>query len=137
VLKLAMLAREPFVLQARSRGPGSHDQIVAICRAAGFSPRVVQEGSQMDALSLVAADIGVAIVPTSLRVIRRAGVVYRPLHERPMTQLMMVWGKDASSPVLREFLQEVRRLGDRGIRDRVSKSEQPTMVHSLSHPAQP
>jgi DNA-binding transcriptional LysR family regulator len=118
MLKLAMLAGEPFVLQARSRGPGSHDQILAICRAAGFSPRVVQEGSQTDALSLVAAGVGVAIVPTSLRVIRRAGVVYRPLRERPMTQLVMVWCKDAPMPVLREFLQEVRRMGDRGIRAR-------------------
>ena len=42
-LGLAMLAKEPFVLPARSRGPGFHDQILAMCRTAGFSPRVVQE----------------------------------------------------------------------------------------------
>src|SRR5262249_55343411 len=36
--RLAMLAGEPFVFQARSRGPGSHDQILAICQSAGFSP---------------------------------------------------------------------------------------------------
>jgi len=112
MLNLAMLAREPFVLQARSRGPGSHDQILGICRAAGFSPRVVQEGSQTDALTLVAAGVGVAIVPSSLRVIRREGVVYRPLRERPMTQLVMVWCKDAQLPVLHQFLQEVHRMAD-------------------------
>jgi DNA-binding transcriptional LysR family regulator len=115
-LGLAMLAGEPFVLQARSRGPGFHDQILAICRGAGFSPWVVQEGSQTDALSLVASGAGVAIVPTSLRVLRRAGVVYRPLRERPMTQLAMVWRKDAALPVLHAFLEGVRRLGARGIR---------------------
>jgi DNA-binding transcriptional LysR family regulator len=115
-LELAMLAGEPFVLQARSRGPGSHDQILAICRSAGFSPRVVQEGSNIDVLSLVASGAGVAIVPTSLRVIRRAGVIFRPLRERPVTQLNMVWRKTAASPVLREFLAEVERLGARGIR---------------------
>jgi DNA-binding transcriptional LysR family regulator len=117
-LGLAMLAGEPFVLQARSRGPGSHDQILAICRSAGFSPRVVQEGSNIDVLSLVASGAGVAIVPTSLRVIRRAGVIFRPLRERPVTQLNMVWRKTATSPVLREFLAEVERLGARGIRPR-------------------
>lgn len=85
-LEVAMLRSEPFVLQARAHGPGFHDQILAICRSAGFSPRVVQEGSQTDALSLVASGAGVAIVPTSLRVLRRASVVYRPLRERPMTQ---------------------------------------------------
>jgi len=115
-LGLAMLAGEPFVLQARSRGPGSHDHILAICRNAGFTPRVVQEGSQTDILSLVASGAGVAIVPASLRVIRRAGVLYRPLNERPMTRLDMVWRKDAALPVLRAFLKEVRQMGTRGIR---------------------
>ena len=115
-LDLAMLAAEPFVLQARSRGPGSHDQILAICRSAGFSPRVVQEGSHIDVLSLVASGAGVAIVPTSLRLIRRAGVVFCPLRERPVTQLNMVWRKRAESPVLREFLAAIERVGARGIR---------------------
>jgi DNA-binding transcriptional LysR family regulator len=114
-LGVAMLAGEPFVLQARSRGPGSHDQILAVCRGAGFSPRVVQEGSQLDVVSLVASGAGVAIVPASLRAIRRAGVLYRPLDERPMTKLDMVWKKDATSPVLRGFLQEVRRMGASGV----------------------
>jgi DNA-binding transcriptional LysR family regulator len=115
-LRLSMLADEPFVLQARSRGPGSHDQILAICRSAGFSPRVVQEGSNAEVASLVASGAGVAIVPASLRALRRAGVLYRPLHGRPMTQLDMVWRKDASSPVLRAFLAEARKMDVRGKR---------------------
>jgi DNA-binding transcriptional LysR family regulator len=108
-LRLATLADEPFVLQARSAGPGSHDHILAVCQSAGFSPRVVQEGSQAEVASLVASGAGVAIVPASLRAIRRAGVLYRPLHERPMTQLEMAWRKDAASPVLRAFLAEVQQ----------------------------
>jgi DNA-binding transcriptional LysR family regulator len=115
-LGVAMLAGEPFVLQARSRGPGSHDQILAVCRSAGFTPRVVQEGSNLDLLALVASGAGVAIVPASLRAMRRAGVLYRPLIERPMTRLEMVWRKNAGSPVLREFLKDVRRTGTYGIR---------------------
>jgi DNA-binding transcriptional LysR family regulator len=115
-LRVAMLAGEPFVLQARSLGPGSHDQILAICRSAGFSPRVVQEGSQAEVASLVASGAGVAIVPASLRAIRRAGVVYRPLHERPMTRLDLVWRKDAALPVLHAFLAEVQQTGVRRIR---------------------
>jgi DNA-binding transcriptional LysR family regulator len=122
-LTLSMLADEPFVLQARSRGPGSHDQILAICRSAGFSPRVVQEGSNAEVASLVASGAGVAIVPASLRAIRRAGVLYRPFHERPMTQLEMVWRKEAASPVLRAFLAEVRRMGAPGVQPR---AERPT-----------
>jgi len=115
-LGLAMLAKDPFVFQARSRGPGSHDDILTVCRRAGFSPQIVQEGSFTDLLSLVASGAGVAIVPASLQAIRRAGVLFRPLRERPMTQLDMVWRKDAAMPVLREFLEHVQRLGARGIR---------------------
>jgi DNA-binding transcriptional LysR family regulator len=115
-LRVAMLAGEPFVLQARSLGPGSHDQILAICRSAGFSPRVVQEGSQAEVASLVASGAGVAIVPASLRAIRRAGVLYRPLHERSMTRLDLVWRKDAAMPVLHAFLAEVQQIGVRRIR---------------------
>jgi LysR substrate binding domain len=139
-LGLTMLANEPFVLPARSRGPGFHDQILAMCRTAGFSPRVVQEGSQTDAISLVASGAGVAIVPTSLRVIRRAGVVYRPLRERPVTQLVMVWRKGAPSPVLHAFLDTVRRLGrlgsdrgqgDRGHSDLLVPAVVPTLLAGL------
>jgi DNA-binding transcriptional LysR family regulator len=115
-LRLAMLAGEPFVLQARSLGPGSHDQILAICRSAGFTPRVVQEGSQAEVASLVASGAGVAIVPASLRTIRRAGVLYRPLHERPMTRLDLVWRKDAALPVLHAFLAEVQQTGVHRVR---------------------
>jgi DNA-binding transcriptional LysR family regulator len=114
-LAVSMLAGEPFVLQARARGPGMHDHVLAICRDAGFSPRVVQEGSQLDVLSLVAAGVGVAIVPASLSEVRRLDVTYHPLRERPRTQLVMAWRKDSRSRVLHEFVADVRRRGDHGI----------------------
>ena len=114
-VKLSMLAREPFALTARVRGRGFHDYILTLCRSAGFSPSVVQEGSHFDVLSLVAAGAAVAIVPTSLREIRPADVVYRPLRERPRTQVVMATRKGASSPVLREFVSDVQRLGRQGL----------------------
>jgi DNA-binding transcriptional LysR family regulator len=122
-LGIAMLAREPFVVTARARGPGFHDHIISLCRSAGFVPRVVQEGSHFDVLSLVAAGTGVAIVPTSLREIRHGDVVYRPLRERPRAQLVMVSRKNATSPVLREFIDDVRRLGARGIQRGARKAK--------------
>ncbi len=125
-LQLAMLAGEPFVLQARSLGAGSHDQILAVCRSAGFSPRVVQEGSQAEVASLVASGAGVAVVPASLRAIRRAGVLYRPLQEQPMTRLDMVWRKDAALPVLDAFLADVQQTGLRRMRPNAATPERLT-----------
>ncbi|HKA87004.1 MAG TPA: LysR family transcriptional regulator [Haliangiales bacterium] len=110
-LDVAMLAHEPFVVPARSRGAGFHDQVLALCVAAGFSPRVVQEGSQIDALHLVAAGCGVAIIPASLRAMRRAGIIYRALRQRPRTQIVMVSRRASPSPTLRELIAEVHRAG--------------------------
>ena len=79
-IALSALAREDFILYRRSQGPGLYDAIVTACGNAGFSPRVVQEAPRMlSTLSLVAAGLGVSIVPASMERLKPDGVVYRPL----------------------------------------------------------
>jgi DNA-binding transcriptional LysR family regulator len=86
--------------------------------AGWLQPRIVQEGSHFDVLSLVAAGMGVAVVPSSLREIRRGDVLYPPLLERVRTQLVMVSRRTSTSPVLREFVIGVKRLGRHGLHRR-------------------
>ncbi|MGI4849489.1 MAG: LysR substrate-binding domain-containing protein [Janthinobacterium lividum] len=65
---LAALADESFIFNRRPTGPGLYDAIIAACNAAGFSPRVEQETHKnLAALSLVAAGLGVSVVPASMR----------------------------------------------------------------------
>ncbi|MGY2290064.1 LysR family transcriptional regulator [Pseudomonas sp. SDO528_S397] len=79
-LPLAALATESFVLYRRRVGLGLYDAILVACREAGFSPQVVQEAPRMTAtLSLVAAGLGVSIVPASMQRLRGDGIVYREL----------------------------------------------------------
>jgi DNA-binding transcriptional LysR family regulator len=79
-LALDALASETFVLYKRPGGPGLYDTIIAACRNAGFSPRVGQEAPRiLSTLNLVAAGIGVSIVPASLRRLQMDGVMYRKL----------------------------------------------------------
>ncbi|OAE13533.1 LysR family transcriptional regulator [Pseudomonas simiae] len=81
-LPLAALATEAFVLYRRRVGLGLYDAILVACREAGFSPQVVQEAPRMTAtLSLVAAGLGVSIVPASMQRLRGDGIVYRELTE--------------------------------------------------------
>ncbi len=83
-LPLADLATEPFVFYRRASGPGLHDAIVGACHAAGFTPRTEQEAPRIvSTLNLVAAGLGVTLVPESLSDMRLAGVVYRPLAVKP------------------------------------------------------
>lgn len=83
-LPLAVFAGEAFVLYRRQSGPGLYDTILAACRSAGFSPNVVQEAPRLPAtLSLVAAGLGISVVPASMRRLAVAGVVYRALEDGP------------------------------------------------------
>lgn len=103
-VNLAHVARDPFVFFPRPMSPAYFDALMRLCNTAGFTPRIVQEAPQLDILSLVAAGFGVSIVPASLRSIRRAGLVLRPLVGGPTTELLIAWVKGNSSPLLRGFL---------------------------------
>lgn len=79
-LLLSALANETFILYKRPGGPGLYDTIITACRGAGFSPRVGQEAPRIiSTLNLVAAGLGVSIVPASLRRLQMDGVIYRRL----------------------------------------------------------
>ena len=79
-LPLADLASEAFILYRRPAGPGLYDAILAACRGAGFSPAIAQEAPRLTAtLSLVAAGLGVSVVPASMQRLGGEGVAYRPL----------------------------------------------------------
>lgn len=82
-LPLAALADETLIIYRRPLGPGLYDAIVAACQRAGFSPNIGQEAPRLLAtLSLVAAGLGVTLVPQSMRRLQIDGVIYRDLDAR-------------------------------------------------------
>ena len=108
-----MLKDEPFILFPREVAPELHDAIVALCRRAGFTPRIGQEAIQMQTIvSLVAGGMGVALVPASLEHLRRDGVVYRRLAERgPSVEIGLAWRAADDSQLTRAFVAEARAAG--------------------------
>ena len=109
-ISLQRMAREPFILQPYTRAYGARNQVVRMCQDAGFTPDVVQEAEQIVTIaSLVAAGIGVSIVPISAQRLRAQGVVYRPLRDRTvMRDLAIAWHGDNRSEALKGFLEVVR-----------------------------
>ena len=99
-LTLAALAAEPFVLFPRSAGPTFYDQIVGLCKDAGFTPRIVQEAVEWQTvIGLVAAGLGVSLVPAGVRALRAPGVVYRPLPRgTPGSTIVLAWRTDDRPP---------------------------------------
>ncbi|MEY4764325.1 MAG: hypothetical protein RI907_998 [Pseudomonadota bacterium] len=74
---LAALAGEPFVLFPRVVGLSLFDAVVSACRACGFEPDLHQEAPQISSVvNLVAAEMGVSIVPASIMQMAVEGVCY-------------------------------------------------------------
>lgn len=111
-VKVRSLANEPFIMALHDSGCGLYDRVIAVCRRAGFSPRVRQEVNEMQVmLGFVAADLGIAILSASVRQFQRPGVVYRQLQPAsPEVALAVIWRKDERSPALQAFLEVVREL---------------------------
>lgn len=111
-VSLAEVGQLPLVIFPRRLAPGFYDIITGCYGAAGLTPRIGQEAIQMQTIvSLVSAGMGMALVPQSLRNLRRTGVVYRPLAERtPLIETGLVWRTAEVSPVLAGFIDIVRAL---------------------------
>ncbi|HEY4278455.1 MAG TPA: LysR substrate-binding domain-containing protein [Conexibacter sp.] len=107
VLSVADLRDEPFILPARHRMPGLNARVLETCRAAGFEPRAVQKDVWLmqTVLGLVAAGLGVALVPESVSELHRTGVVFRPLADAGAPiELAAFWRTTDSSATLRNFV---------------------------------
>jgi DNA-binding transcriptional LysR family regulator len=77
---LTSLAGEPVILFSRSMAPGFFDAIASACRAAGFSLHVRHEVENLQsAYGLVAAGLGVSLVPAGLDADAPKGVALKPL----------------------------------------------------------
>ncbi|MBV8913987.1 MAG: hypothetical protein JOZ05_13225 [Acetobacteraceae bacterium] len=103
-------------LYRRPTGPGLYDAIVVACGAAGFSPSVVQEAPRLPAtLSLVAAGLGISVVPASMRRLAVAGVTYRELDACPglSAPLHLTLRRTGLTAAVARFRAVVRRRADR------------------------
>ncbi|MFK0162753.1 LysR family transcriptional regulator [Rhizobium sp. NPDC090279] len=103
---IAALAGEPFILFPRMVGLSLYDDIVAACREAGFDLVVTQEAPQIPSIvNLVAANLGVSIVPASIAQIKLDGVAYRPIDGPPVVaRLGLASLKAQRSPVVANLM---------------------------------
>ncbi len=107
---LGDLADEEFVVYS---APGSVVGAAAdrACRGAGFVPRRTHEADQTSiVLALVAAGLGVALLPESVLAVTVDGVRYRDLADCDVTaDVALAWRRDDPSPVLEKALAVLGR----------------------------
>jgi DNA-binding transcriptional LysR family regulator len=111
-VSLRSLSSEPFILFPRAIAPGLYDQIISLCQQADFSPTVAQEAIQLQTIvSLVAAEMGIAIVPESLQHLQRTGVLYKAIQEpTSKVAIAMIWRRNDISSTVQRFLEVVRQI---------------------------
>jgi DNA-binding transcriptional LysR family regulator len=108
-LRLQDLADERFILYPRATGRGLADAVVDACRQAGFDPRIAQEAPQLSStINLVAAGMGVSIVPNGLRQVRPNDVLYLGISDLPLKAYLGLAGRVAdTSPLAGNFRSAV------------------------------
>ena len=110
---LKALKDESIILPSLDALP-FYKQVITLCQKAGFEPNVVQTVKAtgiVTILSLVAAGLGVSILPDHVQVLHREGVVYRPIQDAELTRsISAVWRQDDSSVVLQNFLNVLQNI---------------------------
>lgn len=105
-VSLATLADDRLVIFPREVGPILYDTIVSAFSAAGTEPEIEQTAPQIaSTINLVAAELGVTLVPACMAQLAVRGVVYRPIAGgAPVTRLALATRRDERSDVARHFL---------------------------------
>jgi DNA-binding transcriptional LysR family regulator len=83
VIDLRSVSKASFIVPPRDIAPGLYDLTISRCQSAGFVPRIVQNARQMQTvIGLVSCGMGLALVPSSVRNLKRTGVRYLRLSGR-------------------------------------------------------
>jgi DNA-binding transcriptional LysR family regulator len=92
---LACLRDRPFICLPRSASETFHDHVLGLCRRAGFTPRVVQEASELfTILNLIRAGLGVSLVPSSALRMHVPGIRFHDLRmPEAQWRIGVAWSK--------------------------------------------
>ena len=94
-VSLSELAREPFVFFDPHVGTGLYDDILGLLRRYDLVPRIAQEvGEAMTIIGLVAAGLGVSILPASFCRVQLSEMRWLPITEADaVSQMWLVWSR--------------------------------------------
>lgn len=108
-IRAAELAGEPLVIPARSHRPILFDVIHGYLRARGQEPRILQEANERHMIiAMVAAGLGVSLVPQWVTQFRRDDVAYLPLDDGgPQVDVHVAWRKGESMQVVQDFMGQL------------------------------
>ncbi|WP_189310428.1 LysR substrate-binding domain-containing protein [Streptomyces brasiliensis] len=109
-VRVEQLRHEDFIMYGATLGSVVNDAVVRGCLASGFYPHAAYEVTETSAaLALVAAGLGIAVLPDSIRSAPREGVVVTEIEDALSVRLDLAWRADDRSPLLRNLLEVLER----------------------------
>lgn len=112
-LRFAELAGEPFITFPPGVGTGLPAILERLCRRAGFEPRIVQTAREATTqIGLVAAGLGLALLPAPLECVRIPRVRYLSIAEEDAYfSLSVAVRQSGCGPAVRGFLELLDEVG--------------------------
>lgn len=108
-LALSDLAQESFIISPKEATSALFSIIEAWCKRHGFEPKIrIKTHMQHSIINFVAENLGVAIVPVSMRSARTQSVVYRDIADAPHFEVGIIWKKSNDNPCLLSFLAMIK-----------------------------
>jgi DNA-binding transcriptional LysR family regulator len=108
----AQLNGEPLIAAPVEVAPRLRRAIVDYCRSGGAEPTFRLEVElQQTIVSLVAENLGIALVPQSMAKLGIANLLFRDIEDAPVIEHVMVWRPGNINPALKLFLEEARNGG--------------------------
>lgn len=94
--------------------PGLHDQVLALRQEAGGTGNIAQEATSIQAvLGLVAAGLGLAILPASVRTLSREGVTFCSIRSSHRSTMLAACRQEDASPLVLAFMAAARSAAGR------------------------
>lgn len=106
------LREELFIMTPREIGSVYYDKVISILQNAGFSPRIRKKTYELQTvIPLVAANMGVAILPEMLNYFRREDVAFVPINHCTETlNSSIAWNNEDRSPLIRLFMKIAQEI---------------------------
>ncbi len=105
-ITLQQLLPEPLILYPARPRPSYADHVLNLFEQQGYTPSVIQEVNELQtAIGLVAAGIGISIVPESVKRLHRDDIAYVNLQAQGFTSpIMLSWRKNDQSNFLKSAI---------------------------------
>jgi len=121
------LVDQPYVLFSHRRAPAYQAVVARACREAGMTLRVQYEVEHPQTiLAVVAAGLGISLVPASLQMLKRPGIVYRRLKPTgPALETVIAWRRERELPFVQAFVRVAREVARSRRSNRTSQADRP------------